>query len=152
RPEIAAPGFLDFLEPTEYPTDGRVPPEPPREEEDAAGPFAYFDVAAGTAQSAGNPAIDRLLAWLSAAGEGRWEAFVRAAARLGAAADIAAARRLFRRMLLLGHMESSPDGRSWSVTPPVLVQAAVDPSVVFCCGSRTERLLRSLPDTWRRVD
>jgi hypothetical protein len=109
-------------------------------------------VAAGPAQPAGNAAIDRLLAWLSAAGEGRWEEFVRAAARLGASADIAAARRLFRRMLLLGHLESLPDGHSWSVTPPVLVQAAADPSVVFCCGSRTERLLRSLPDTWRRVD
>lgn len=143
----------DFLIPTEFPLDGRIPVEPLREEEDLAGAFTYYDPTQPAAHSTvDSTPFDRFLKWLSAAGEGRWESFVRVARILGVAADATNARRLFRRLVLLGHLDSSPDGRAWSIAPPVVVQSAAQPQSAFWCGCRSEPLLRSLPASWQVSD
>ena len=143
-----------FLIPTEFPLDGRIPVDPVREEEDLAGAFTYYDSAAQpSVHSTADPApFDRFLQWLSAAGEGRWESFLRVARILGVAAEAPNARRLFRRLVLLGHLDSSPDGRSWSIAPPVIVQSAAQPQSGFWCGCRSGPLLRSLPASWQASD
>lgn len=143
----------DFLIPTEFPLDGRIPVESLREEEDLAGAFTYYDPTQPTAHSTvDSTPFDRFLQWLSAAGEGRWESFVRVARILGVSADAANARRLFRRLVLLGHLDSSPDGRAWSIAPPVVVQSVAQPRSAFWCGCRSEPLLRSLPASWQVSD
>jgi hypothetical protein len=148
-PPQAMDGQLSgFLIPMEFPSDGRIPPEPSREEEDLVGPFAFYDLPAPTSAAAPRP-FDRLLSWVSAAGEGRWESFLRVAKVLGAAPDLPSARRLFRRFVLLGHIESAPDGRTWSAAPPVLVRAAADPQTAFWCGSRGAALLKAVPGDYQ---
>lgn len=143
----------NFLEPTEFPSDGRIPVEPLREVEDLAGAFTYYDPTQPAARSTvDSTPFDRFLKWLSAAGEGRWESFVRVARILGVAADAPNARRLFRRLVLLGHLDSSPDGRAWSIAPPVVVQSAEQPHSAFWCGCRSGSLLRSLPASWQVCD
>jgi hypothetical protein len=141
-----------FLIPTEFPSDGRIPAEPPREDEDIVGPFAFYDLPTlpPVAHTSDPRPFDRLLSWLSAAGEGRWESFVRVAKALGAAPDLPTARRLFRRFALLGHVESSPDGRTWSMAPPVLVKAATSPQTAFWCGSRGAALLKPLTTSFHQ--
>jgi len=148
--EIDRPGFLI---PTEFPLDGRIPVEPLREEEDLAGAFTYYDSVQTVAHhTVDSTPFDRFLQWLSAAGEGRWESFLRVARILGVAADAPNARRLFRRLVLLGHVDSSPDGRSWSIAPPVIVQSAAQPQSAFWCGCRSPALLNSLPSSWQAAD
>ncbi len=90
----------------------------------------------------------RLLFWLSAAGQGSWDIFVRVSNQLGTSNNNATARRLFRRLVLLGHVESSPDGRSWSATPAALVQLAADSTRAFWCGQRSDSLQRRLDQIW----
>src|SRR5258708_7502358 len=100
-----------MLDPTEFDTSGsdRIPYHSRWVEEQGD----LFDLI-GSVTGVATPAdpeqtarFDRLLAWLSAVGEGRWESFVRACVTLGAAPDIQAARVVFRRLSLLGHVESS---------------------------------------------
>ena len=142
-----------FLVPTEFPLDGRIPLEPLREEEDLAGAFTYYDSSQPAAHSTvDSTPFDRFLLWLSAVGEGRWESFLRVARILGVADDAPNARRLFRRLVLLGHLDSSPDGRAWSIAPPVIVQSAALPQSAFWCGCRSGPLLRSLPASWQADD
>ena len=142
-----------FLIPTEFPLDGRIPVEPLREEEDLAGAFTYYDPTQPAAHSTvDSTPFDRFLQWLSAAGEGRWESFLRVARILGVAADAPNARRLFRRLVLLGHLESSPDGRAWSIAPPVVVRSAAQLQSAFWCGCRSGSLLQSLPTLWQVSD
>ena len=109
------------------------------------GPFAFDDlpVLLSPVESRDPEPFNRLHAWLSAAGEGRWESFVRVARVLGAAPDLSAARQLFRRFVLLGHLE--PDGRDWSLAPPVIVRTAACSRTVFWCGSRGAALQKALP-------
>lgn len=151
---LSAVDNRDFLIPTEFPLDARIPVEPQREEEDLAGAFAYYDSAAQRSAHSrvDSTPFDRFLQWLSAAGEGRWESFLRVARILGVATDAPTARRLFRRLVLLGHLDSSPDGRAWSIAPPVVVQSAAQPQSAFWCGCRSKPLLRSLPVTWQASD
>jgi hypothetical protein len=151
--EVYPPSSFDeiegFLIPTEFPSDGCIPDELPREEEDVTGPFTFYDLPPLSQASADPAPFDRLLTWLSAAGEGRWESFLRVAKALGAVSDLPSARRLYRRLILLGHLDSSRDGRAWSVAPPVLVQAAARPAEAFWCGSRTSALARALPGSFQ---
>ena len=142
-PQVMDERLSEFLIPTEFPSDGRIPAEPPREDEDIVGGFAFYELPTlPPLLEATDPRLfDRLLSWLSAAGEGRWESFLRVAGVLGAAPDLPTARRLFRRFVLLGHIESSPEGRTWFAAPPVLVQAARSVQNAFWCGSRGAALL-----------
>jgi hypothetical protein len=144
----------NFLSPTEFALDGRIPVEPLREEEDLAGAFSYYDSAAQPIahSTTDSTPFDRFLMWLSATGEGRWESFLRVARILGVANDVPNARRLFRRLVLLGHLDSSLDGRDWSIAPPVIVQSAAQPQSAFWCGCRSGPLLRSLPASWQAED
>jgi len=80
---------------------------------------------------------DQLLAWLSAAGGGRWESFERASILSGVAGDNQQARNIYRMLNLLGHIEPSSDGREWSACPPVLVRRASAPTDGFLCGLRS---------------
>jgi hypothetical protein len=87
---------------------------------------------------------DRLLYWLSATAEGNWEMFVHACKALQLAEDARQARRILRRLVLLGHIECAKDGSAWSVAPPVLVLYPMQPGVGFLCGQRTPMLLARL--------
>jgi hypothetical protein len=89
-----------------------------------------------------------LLFWLSAAGHGSWDTFVRVSGQLGASKDNDAARRLMRRLILLGHLESNPNGSAWSAAPAALVQLAADPTRAFWCGQRGEPTRRRLGEVW----
>jgi hypothetical protein len=142
-----------FLVPTEFPTDGRIPPEPPSEDEDRSGPFVLEDISPPLTKLEVqiNPACDKLVDWMSGIGEGSWESFLRVCRMLGAAETVQAARRLFRRLLILGHIECSSDGRSWCIAPPVVVQLAADPTRVVWCGSRCDELVSQIPSTWTRL-
>ncbi len=84
---------------------------------------------------------DRLLYWLSAVAEGSWEMFVGACKALRLTED---ARRILRRLVLLGHLECAKDGSKWSVAPPALALHPTQPDVGFLCGQRTPRLLARL--------
>ncbi|MDW8243294.1 MAG: hypothetical protein RMJ88_08790 [Thermogemmata sp.] len=88
--------------------------------------------------------FDRLLTWLSSAGEGRWETFVHACQSLEICENATAARSVFRRLTLLGHIEASPDGREWMVGPPVLVRLPCYRNRYCWCGQRTEGWLNRL--------
>jgi len=90
---------------------------------------------------------DRLLAWLSAVGEGSKESFGRACQTLGVAPDIQMARGVFRRLSLLGHVEPSQDARTWTVCPPVLVRYASHPTRGFLSGLRTFRWGQQIPNS-----
>lgn len=92
--------------------------------------------------------FDRLLAWLSAVGEGRWESFVRACQTLGVIPDVQTARVVFRRLSLLGHVECSVDARTWTVCPPVIVRYASQPTRGFLSGLRTFRWGQQLPGSF----
>jgi hypothetical protein len=80
-------------------------------------------------------AMDRLLAWLSAAGAGSWTTFVRVSGELDIPEE--EARRVLRRLTLLGHVQVSLGGRHWEAMPPTLVEMATDPETSFWTGGRT---------------
>jgi len=82
---------------------------------------------------------DQLLFWLSARAEGSWGIFVNACNLLGLIKDLREARYVLRRMMLLGHVDCSPDGSRWSISPPAIVQSSSDRE--FLCGQRTPELL-----------
>jgi hypothetical protein len=92
-------------------------------------------------------AYDQLLLWLSAAGSGTRRVFVNACDVLGLARNGQEAGRIFRRLRILGHIETSRDGSRWSVAPPVLVKrGSVDAAGAnyFLCGQRNFSLLQAL--------
>lgn len=88
--------------------------------------------------------FDHLLTWLSSAGEGRWETFLRACQTLGVADDSSSARSVLRRFSLLGHVETSADAREWMICPPVFVRSPNCPTCCFWCGQRTDQWLGRL--------
>ncbi|HMP01732.1 MAG TPA: hypothetical protein PKC45_04440 [Gemmatales bacterium] len=131
-----------FLDPQEFDTTGsdRIPYRA-RWVGDSGDVFDLAE-AAGEAPAAASDTesdarYDRLLAWLTATGEGRWESFVKACAVIGVADNNTSAKAVFRRLSLLGHIEASDDARQWVVSPLVFVRTACDPSVSFWCGQRT---------------
>lgn len=64
---------------------------------------------------------DKLLFWLSSVGSGTWQLFKNACKTLRLDDSGAEARRILRRLRLLGHIDISQDGLNWSVCPPSLV-------------------------------
>lgn len=134
------------LDPQEFDTSGsdRIPYRP-RWVQDPGDLIDLLDVGgAATADPERTARFDHLLTWLSSVGEGRWETFLRACQTLGVADDATAARSVFRRLSLLGHVEASVDAREWIICPPVFVRPPNRPTHCFWCGQRTDRWLGRL--------
>jgi hypothetical protein len=147
----------------------RVPPSPRRQEENTGDPLGSPEPSTPSSPQEADPVAlikpaptlvfrangdlqgrqQRLLLWLSAAGQGSWDRFVRVSNQLGTSHDSITARRLLRRLILLGHVESSLDGHHWSATPAALVQLAADPTRAFWCGQRSELLRCRLRQVWQ---
>jgi hypothetical protein len=94
---------------------------------------------------------NQLLAWMSMVGSGSLHVLRNTCRELGLEADSQETSsrqvpRILRRLRLLGHAESSPDGSRWSVAPPVLVSAAWRESEdeYFLCGARDQVLVDAL--------
>lgn len=101
---------------------------------------------APASSSARSEVYDRLLQWLSAVGTGSWEMFRNACRALGLDHEGMLARRIVRRLRLLGHLELAADGKHWSIAPSVLVAIGLhsDVEAYVLCGARDENLLHSL--------
>ena len=89
---------------------------------------------------------ERLLHWLSACGNGTWDRFIRACLALGLArpGERARLRSLVRRLMLLGHVQVSPDQQHWCVCPLTLVSSEAEKDTVFVCGQQTAAVRRDL--------
>jgi hypothetical protein len=85
---------------------------------------------------------DRLLYWLSALGSGTWDSFTKVCDTL----QIDEPKRILRRLRLLGHIESSVNGKRWSVAPTTLVkiESNSDNPEYILCGQRSLKLLDHL--------
>jgi hypothetical protein len=82
-----------------------------------------------------------LLHYLSALGSGTWEKFNSICQVL----EISEPRRILRKLKLLGHLETSLDGRKWSIaaTSFVLIDSR---GTYLICGQQTESLLNQLAE------
>ena len=87
---------------------------------------------------------NRLLYWLSANAEGTWQTFARVCDVLQLANNIKSARSIFRRLILLGYIESSGDGQKWSICSTTFVQCATEPDICFLAGQQTPNLIEQL--------
>ena len=118
---------------------------------DIGDPFDLSD-ASSEAEDSGDSTLEekhnRLLYWLSATAEGTWQTFARVCNVLQLADDVKGARSIFRRLILLGHIESSSDGQKWSICPTTLVQCAANPEMCFLAGQRTPRLIQQFNERW----
>lgn len=94
--------------------------------------------------------FDQLLYWLSARAEGSWEVFVQACQLLQLVREPRHARYVQRRLMLLGHLECSADGRRWSICPAAIVRSQSGES--FLCGQRTPELLEELSENFGIID
>jgi hypothetical protein len=95
---------------------------------------------------------DRLLQWLSTTCSGSIQTFRNACAELGLDEDGMQAKRIMRRMRLLGHIETSPDGSRWMVAPPAIVQIVYGESNrFFLSGGRDIPLIREL-GKWASIE
>jgi hypothetical protein len=85
---------------------------------------------------------DRLLYLLSAIGYGTWESFKKICYIL----NLEEPKRILRRLKLLGHFETSSDGKRWSVAPITLVQvnSNSDCPEFILCGQRSPDILDKL--------
>lgn len=84
---------------------------------------------------------ERLLCWLSAAGRGSRDLFVRMCQALQLIEEPREAWQLRRRLSLLGHLEWDRRHRHWTVCPPTLVRCAAFPESAYLAGQRTAQLL-----------
>ena len=87
---------------------------------------------------------NQLLHWLSANAEGAWQTFVKVCNVLKLADDVKDARSIFRRLILLGYIESSENGQKWSICPTTLAQCATDQDVYILTGQQTPMLVEQL--------
>ena len=118
---------------------------------DAGDPFDFSEISfrtENTSDASLGERFDQLLHWLSANAEGTWQTFARVCDILQLAGDVKEAKSIFRRLILLGYIESSDNGQRWSVCPTALVQCAVDSSVCFLAGQRTPKLIGHLKEYW----
>lgn len=85
---------------------------------------------------------DRLLYLLSAIGYGTWESFKKICYIL----NLDDPKRILRRLKLLGHLETSRDGKRWSVAPGTLVQVDSNSDLpeFILCGQRSPDILDKL--------
>jgi hypothetical protein len=94
-------------------------------------------------------AHNNLLFWLSAAGTGRRDELLRTCQVLGLAQDGRQARRIIRRLILLGHL--SDDGVRWTMQPPTLAPLALEQDLFVLRGQRTPAVLTCLPDNRQEI-
>jgi hypothetical protein len=88
-------------------------------------------------------AYDHLLYWLSAVGSGSWELFRTACRNLKLDETGNEAKRILRRLRLLGHVEYVADNSKWYVCPPCLVQLGANIKTgyrYFLAGQRSHKL------------
>ena len=114
-------------------------------------PFDLSD-AFSNAENVGDPSFgdqyNRLLYWLSATAEGTWQTFKNICRVLQLVNDVNTERSIFRRLTLLGYIESSENGQKWSICPTALVKCAADPGVCFLTGQQTPKLIEHLKEHW----
>lgn len=86
---------------------------------------------------------DHLLLWLSAVGMGSWKIFCDACQKLRLGRDGMTPQRILRRLRLLGHIETSPDGSRWTITLPSLVRIddQDNKATYILCGARDATLV-----------
>lgn len=94
--------------------------------------------------------FDQLLYWLSARAEGSWDVFAQACHLLRLVKEPRQVRHVQRRLILLGHVESSADGARWSICPAAIVRSQSGEN--FLCGQRTPELLEELSAQFGIVD
>jgi hypothetical protein len=99
------------------------------------------EISESTSSAGDSLPFDRLLAWMSARGEGPWPAFTQAAQAIGLGRINT--RHLRRCLSLLGHIDCESEGQ-WRVAPATLVRSEADPDCWVLCGRRTERWLERL--------
>lgn len=111
------------------------------EEED---PFATFwlDSPPQEYQREAPEKYQDLLYWLSGTGQGSWRLFQQACQTL----NINHPTRIMRRLKLLGHLETSNNGKNWSITPTCLVYTNSKQGYhnYFLCGQQSPILLKEL--------
>ena len=114
---------------------------------DVDDPFDLSD-AFSNAETVGDPSLgdryNRLLHWLSATCEGTWQTFKNVCSVLQLVDDVNTARSIFRRLTLLGYIESSENGQRWSICPTTSVQCATDQDVYILTGQQTPMLIEQL--------
>ena len=93
-----------------------------------------------------NEKYDQLVHWLSASAEGTWQTFIRVCNILQLAKDVKETKSIFRRLILLGYIESSENGRKWSICPTALVQYPTDQNNYFLTGQQTPKLIEHLKE------
>ena len=87
---------------------------------------------------------DQFLHWLSATAEGTWQTFAKVCDVLRLAVDAKETKAIFRRLRLLGYIESSENGQKWSICPTTLVQYTTDQDVYILTGQQTPMLVEQL--------
>lgn len=118
---------------------------------DAGDPFDLSEISSNredTGDTLFGERYDQLLHWLSANAEGTWQTFVRVCNVLKLVGDVKDARSIFRRLILLGYIESSDNGQKWAICPTALVKCAADPGVCFLTGQQTPKLIEHLKEHW----
>jgi hypothetical protein len=83
---------------------------------------------------------NRLLYWLSTLGSGTWETFRKSCQTL----QIEEPKRILRRLRLLGHLETSANGRKWSTAPSTIVKIESTQPEYILCGQRNLKLIHEL--------
>ncbi|NEP62605.1 MAG: hypothetical protein F6K31_37700 [Symploca sp. SIO2G7] len=85
---------------------------------------------------------EKLLYLLSTLAQGNWETFKKVCQAL----ELEQPRSIQRRLKLLGHLEVSPNGKYWSITPTALVKvkSASGSQEFILCGQQNGDLLREL--------
>jgi len=89
-------------------------------------------------------AFDRLLAWLTAAGRGRFLKLADACRALGLGEAPDEIRSVRRRLVLLGHMSVGDDGADWAIRKARAVALPGQPGRLFLCGQRVPALVARL--------
>ena len=118
---------------------------------DMGDPFDLSDAPSheeGVDDSSLGERYNRLLNWLSANAEGTWQTFARVCDTLQLAGNIQGTRSIFRRLILLGHIESSSDGQKWSICSTTFVQCPTDPDICFLAGQQIPNLIQKLSTHW----
>lgn len=82
------------------------------------------------------------LYWLSAVGYGSWDLFKKTCDILG----LDEPKRVLRRLKLLGHIETSSDGKKWSIAPTALVKISSFDGIseYILCGQQNSQLVEQL--------
>ncbi|NEQ67201.1 MAG: hypothetical protein F6K21_17175 [Symploca sp. SIO2D2] len=103
-------------------------------------PFADFQVSEKDCPS--NPDLIKLLDWLSAKGHGSWATFQVICQSL----KIEAPGQVVRSLKLLGHLETSANGKKWSIAPTALVPFNDKPENLefYLCGQQNNDLRQEL--------